>query len=169
MTETIPFTETRRFRVMRAIVGTVNPLLRTVLASPIGRGLNRALLLLEFRGRRSGRVYRTPVGFVRDGNRIVVVTSPTYRWWRNVVDGADVRVRLGGAWHAARAELITPDDPRYDEVLALQVRLRGPQMLRAFGVPVTDDGRLPDESRGAAANAHLVLIELEAPETAKAA
>lgn len=169
MTETTPFTQTGRFRVMRTIVGAMNPLLRAVLASPVGRGLNRALLLLEFQGRRSGRTYRTPVGFVRDGDRIVVVTSPTYRWWRNVIGGADVRVRVDGAWHAARAELITPDDPRHGEVLALQVRLRGPQMLRAFGVPVTDDGRLPDESRDTAVNAHLVLIQLEAGEAAKAA
>lgn len=169
MTESTPFTQTRRFRIMRGIVGAMNPMMRAVLASPLGRGLNRALLLLEFRGRHSGRTYRTPVGFVRDGDRVVVVTSPIYRWWRNVTGGADVRVRIDGAWHAARAELIAPDDPRYDEVLALQVHLRGPQMLRAFGVPVTDEGRLPTESRAAAANAHLVLVELRAAGTEKAA
>ena len=56
----------------------------------------------------------TPVGYVRDGDRIVIVTSPTYRWWPNFVGGADAGVprarglagrgRAGGP-HARRSAL----------------------------------------------------------------
>lgn len=54
--------------------------------------LTRNLLLLRYKGRKSGRMYTTPVGYVREGDRLVVVTSPRYSWWRNVVGGAEVSV-----------------------------------------------------------------------------
>ncbi|MEJ7749120.1 MAG: nitroreductase/quinone reductase family protein, partial [Candidatus Limnocylindrales bacterium] len=105
-----------------------------------------------------------PVGYAREGDRVAVVTSPAYRWWRNVVEPAAVQVRLDGRWHEGVARLVPVDDPIYDEVVALQVRKRGPQMLRTFGVEVTDDGRIASEVRAKASDhAHLVLIELGDP------
>lgn len=101
-------------------------------------------LLLRFKGRNSGDWHRTPVGYVRDGDRIVVVTSPTYKWRKNVRQGADVEVRAGGQWYAARARAVPPRDPEFDGVLAIQVSKRGPQMLRGFGLDVDDAGHVSD-------------------------
>jgi deazaflavin-dependent oxidoreductase (nitroreductase family) len=157
-----PFTDTRRFKVMRVLVGAANPLVRAMLARGSGGPMAKAVMLLRFRGRRSGRWHTTPVGYVRDGRTIVIVTSPTYRWWRNVVGGADVEVRVDGRWRTGRARLVSPDDPHYDETVALHVDRRGPAMLRSFGVEVDEHGRVPVAARAAAAErAHLVRIELE--------
>jgi hypothetical protein len=92
---------------------------------------------------------------------VVLVTSPGYSGWRNVRDGADVDLRLDGAWQAGHARIVQPDDPAYDETLALQVAKRGPGMLRGFGVQVDDAGHVPPEAReAAAAAAHIVRVEL---------
>lgn len=155
-------TDTRAFKVMRTLVGLANPLMRRMIASRFGGPLARNILLLEFRGRRTGKPFRTPVGYVRDGDRIVIVTSPTYRWWKNVGGGAPVRVRVAEGWRTGHARVLLPDDPAYDGAVATQVGLRGPGMLRSFGVAVDDNGRLDPDARAAApSRAHIVEIALD--------
>lgn len=157
------FTETRMFRVMRRVIGAMNPLVKRLIDSSLGRPLNKQLLLLRYCGRKSGRTFTTPVGYVRDGDTVVMVTSPTYRWWPNFVGvgGADAELRLPEGWRRGRVEVVTPGDPRYDETVALQVSRRGPGMLRSFGLDVDDRGRVSAESKATAATkAHVVLVTL---------
>jgi deazaflavin-dependent oxidoreductase (nitroreductase family) len=159
-----PFTETRQFKVMRTAVGVSKPLVMAMLKRGSGGPMAKNLMLLRFRGRTSGTWYTTPVGYVREGDTVVIVTSPTYAWWRNVVGGADVDVRLDGRWRTGRARIVSPDDPEYDATVALQVSRRGPGMLRGFGVPVDDHGHVAPDGREAAGKAaHIVRVELLGP------
>lgn len=161
MAEARPFTDTRQFKIMRRVVGATNPLTRRLLDSPLAGPMAKALLLLRYQGRKSGRLVTTPVGYVRDGDRIVIVTSPTYRWWPNFVGGGEAEFRLPEGWRMGRAEVLMPDDPRYDEAVALQVAKRGPGMLRGFGVEVDDQGRMSPEGKATATDrAHVVLVTL---------
>lgn len=97
-----------------------------------------------------------------DGDRVVIVTSPSYGWWPNMVGGADVEVRLPEGWRRGRAEVLFPDDPQYAETVAFQVAKRGPGTLRGFGVDIDDAGRIASEARASATrNAHIVLVTLE--------
>ena len=162
------FTDTPQFKVMRAVMGAATPAIRWSLGRGSGGPMARSLLLLRVRGRRSGTWYTTPVGYARDGDVVVIVTSPTYTWWKNIRDGAEVDVRLDGAWRQGRARIVGPDDPAYDDTVALQVRLRGAGMLRGFGVAVGDDGVVaPADRAPGAERAHIVRVELggPAPET----
>ncbi len=155
------FTDTRMFKVMRTVVGVANPFVTRLLASRFGDRVAQALLLLEFRGRTSGKAFRTPVGYVRSGDRLVIVTSPTYRWWKNVVGGAPVRVRLPEGWRDGQARVLMPDDSAYDSAVATQVTKRGPRTLREFGVDVDDAGRIdPATKTTAPTHAHIVEILL---------
>ena len=165
-TET-PFTETRRFKVMRSVMGVANPAIKGLLGSRFAGPMGKALMLLRFTGRRSGKLYTTPVGYVRDGDSVVVVTSPTYTWWKNVRDGADVEVRLDGSWRKAHARVLPTDDPEFDRAVGIQVKGRGPGMLQGFGVAVDDDGHIPPDARADMdRKALIVLIELEPAEAA---
>ena len=155
--ETPAFVDTRRFKVMRTVIGALNPVIRRLLASRLGGRPGRALLLLRFQGRSSGRWYETPVGYVREEDRLIVITSRSYTWWRNIRDGAEIQVRAAGQWYDAHARVVPPDDPAFDELIAIQVAARGPGMLRGFGMPVDDDGRLPDGSRESATTQALVI------------
>lgn len=155
------FTDTTRFRVMRTVIGASNPFVKALLGSRFAGPLGRNVALLRFRGRKSGAWRSTPVGYVRDGDRVIVVTSPTYRWWRNVVDGAPVQIRVSGQWHEASARVLFPDDPAYDEAIRVQVGGRGTRLLRGFGIPVTDSGEVPADARAdAPKRAHIVRIDL---------
>ncbi len=161
MAETTSFAESRRFRVMRRVIGATNPIMKRLIDSPLGGPVNRQLLLLRYQGRQSGRTFTTPVGYVRNGDRVVMVTSPGYHWWHNFVGGADADLRLPDGWRQARVEIITPEDPRYDETVAFQVARRGPGMLRSFGVEVDDQGLLTPEAKATAASrAHMVMATL---------
>lgn len=68
------------------------------------------LLLLTTTGRRSGLERTQPVGYVRDGERLVVVASygglPRHpSWFLNLRDDPDVTVELGGRSISMHAEV----------------------------------------------------------------
>ena len=76
----------------------VNPFVRAVLRSPAHGLLSGHLALLSVTGRRSGRTFTVPVGYHRDGERVTIgVDWPERkRWWRNLVDGGRVEIRVAG-------------------------------------------------------------------------
>jgi F420H(2)-dependent quinone reductase len=69
-----------------------------LLRSPAHRLLSGSLLLISFRGRRSGRRFTIPVMYAeRDGTLTVFVGHPERKtWWRNLRQGAEVELRLHG-------------------------------------------------------------------------
>jgi len=87
-------------------------------------------LVIETIGRRSGRRRRIPVGFLADGDRIIVVVEDGSHaeWVRNALarDGR-LRVHLRGAWREARLHLLDTDPEewlrRMNRVHAAFVRL----------------------------------------------
>jgi hypothetical protein len=84
---------------------SVNRLVRLILHSRWHGVLSRRLLLVTVTGRRSGRTHTLPVAYTERGNvlAIRVGASTRKRWWRNVVGGAPVRVRLRGTERTGRA------------------------------------------------------------------
>jgi Protein of unknown function (DUF998)/F420H(2)-dependent quinone reductase len=92
-------------RVMRAI----NPLVSAILRSPLHGLLSQYVLLLTYTGRKSGRTYTLPVGYVRQGDAITIC-SGVHRWWRNLRGGAPVAVLLQGRRRTGRAEAIEDRD-----------------------------------------------------------
>ena len=69
-----------------------------LLRSPLHPIVSRQLTLLTVTGLRSGHDYTFPVGYRRAGDRVTIPVGWPARklWWRNLRDGAPVRLRLGG-------------------------------------------------------------------------
>ena len=82
-----------------------NPVMRRILESPIHWPWSGWFAVLTWTGRRSGRAYSTPIAYVREGSTVWVTTGD--RWWRNLVDGAPVRIRVAGRWRDARGTPVT--------------------------------------------------------------
>ncbi|HEV7418700.1 MAG TPA: nitroreductase family deazaflavin-dependent oxidoreductase [Mycobacterium sp.] len=68
----------------------------------IGAGFRKPVptLLLEHRGRKSGKTFTVPLLFVRDGDDVVIVASQGGRlenpqWYHNLVAAPDVHVQIG--------------------------------------------------------------------------
>lgn len=53
----------------------VNPVVATLLRSPASRLLDANLLLVRYRGRRTGRELELPVGYIREGDRFLVIVG----------------------------------------------------------------------------------------------
>ena len=72
----------RRTRIMRA----VNVPMRAALSLPFATPLSGNLMLIAYTGRKSGKAYRQPVSYVRDGD--VLLTPGGGRWTLNLAGGA---------------------------------------------------------------------------------
>lgn len=83
----------------------------------IGAGFRKPVptLLLDHRGRKSGRTFTTPLLYVTDGPDVVVVASqgglPRHpQWYRNLVAHPDTEIQIGGRRRAVRARTASPDE-----------------------------------------------------------
>jgi deazaflavin-dependent oxidoreductase (nitroreductase family) len=124
----------RRARIMSA----VNVPMRAALSLPFATPLSGNLMLIAYTGRKSGKAYRQPVSYVRDGD--VLLTPGGGRWTLNLADGRPIRIRLRGRWHPARAELVT--DPAEVEQLLGVIAEKNPRATRFIPIPRQAGGRL---------------------------
>jgi deazaflavin-dependent oxidoreductase (nitroreductase family) len=96
-----------------------NVFVKLILRSPLHGLLSKNTLLIAVTGRRSGRQYTTPVNYVRDGERITVISQMERTWWKNLRGGAQVTVLLRGQTLTGTATAITNDDrPIADDLVA---------------------------------------------------
>jgi hypothetical protein len=86
-----------------------NRLLLALLRSPAGRLLGRRLAVVEYTGRRTGRVNHLVVIYVIDGTqvRIDVAMAQDKTWWRNFEEPRPLRLRLAGTDHEALAHVVS--------------------------------------------------------------
>ena len=61
------------------LITLMNPVVRSFLASPLHKVADSSFLVLHVIGRRTGRRYDIPVGFLRLGDRLIVVTQHAWR------------------------------------------------------------------------------------------
>ncbi|HEY1624352.1 MAG TPA: hypothetical protein VGG16_11190 [Streptosporangiaceae bacterium] len=147
----------RRARVMRA----VNVPMRAVLGLPVPTPLGANLMLVCYTGRKSGKQYRQPVSYVRDGE--VLVTPGGGRWTLNMTGGRPVRIRLRGRDVAARPEVVT--EPAEVESLIGVIAEKNPRAARFIPIPRLPDGRLDPDTLGAALRHGFCVVRwhLDAP------
>jgi hypothetical protein len=85
-------TSVRDAKAPAALLFFMNPIMRVLLRTPLGRFIPFALL--RFLGRKSGRAYAIPAGLhVVDGARVVSTPAP---WRANFRDGIPVTVHHRG-------------------------------------------------------------------------
>src|SRR3984893_9192727 len=63
-----------------------------IIQSPLHALMSSKYAMIEFSGRKTGRTYKTPIAYVRDGNQLLMSTDSP--WHRNLAGGAQVRMRL---------------------------------------------------------------------------
>lgn len=124
----------RRARRMRIL----NVPMRAGLSLPFPTPLSRRLMLAYLTGRRTGRHYRQPLSYVRDGDQLL--TPGGGRWTSNVVDGRPVLLKVGGRDRTARPEFIR--DPGRVETLLDTIAQASPSTARFVPLPRTAEGRL---------------------------
>ena len=63
------------------------------------------IMVLTFRGRKSGKEYTFPIGYMQEGSDLICY-SP-FGWWTNLEGGVPVAVTLRGQRMAGRADVCT--------------------------------------------------------------
>lgn len=87
----------------------INPPVRWLLRSPFHRVMSGNTLLLEFRGRKSGRPLSTPISYHEADGVAHCFTSKQFGWWRNLREGRSVHVTVKGKRWQAQPTLETTD------------------------------------------------------------
>jgi hypothetical protein len=124
----------------------VNVPMRAILSLPFPTPLSRNLMLVRYTGRKTGRVYRQPLSYARDG--AALLTPGGGRWTLNMGDGRPVRIRLRGRDVAARPELVR-EPGEVERLLDVIVR-ENPAAARFIPLPRQADGRLEPTALAAA-------------------
>ncbi len=109
-------------RTAASVMRVMNLVPTAILRSPAHWLMSRDTLLLTFTGRRSRRRYTVPVVYYQRNTELLVTTDSG--WWRNLVGGADVVVRLHGHDQTARA--VADPDPRQVSVVLEEMVRRYP-------------------------------------------
>jgi hypothetical protein len=124
----------------------VNVPMRVVLGLPVPTPLSGRLMLVFLTGRKTGRSYRQPVSYVRQGT--MLLTPGGGKWKLNLVDGRPERIRLRGRDVLARPEIIGDID-EIDRLLATMAEAN-PMVSKFVGIPRGPDGRFDRERLAAA-------------------
>jgi len=128
----------RRARIMRA----ANVPMRALLSLPFATPISANLMLVYYTGRKTGKAYRQPVSYVRDGDTLL--TPGGGRWTLNLAGGRPVRLRLRGREVAARADLVS-DAAEVERLLGV-ITTKNPTAGRFIPMPRRPDGSLEPEA-----------------------
>jgi hypothetical protein len=129
-------------RPPKALYKIINPTLKAVLHSPLHSRISNRLIVLRFKGRKSGKQFSIPVAYVLSGNTIRLATQSP--WYKNFAGGAPVEVRLRGQERNGVAELISDEAGLREH---FQVMLPdSPQLSQIIGVILNQDGTVNEES-----------------------
>ena len=119
-----------------AVMSRLNPLIVAILRTPVLHWLlSPGLMLVRVTGRRSGRRYRIPVGYQRDGDDLIVLVSRARKkqWWRNYREARKTEIRLRGRDRQGEAVVIAPGSAEFDHQIERSLA-RMPRMASVFGV-----------------------------------
>lgn len=142
-----------------------NPLVRLILSSPFHGLLSQSLVLLSYRGRKSGKRYNLPVDYAQSGDTVWILPgSPQQKtWWRNLRGGAPVEILFRGERRKGQATLLEGkrDAAAIAQGLALYFN-RFPASSRLHAIHRSPEGTFdPAELNRAAQDLVLVRVQLQ--------
>jgi hypothetical protein len=137
----------------------VNPVIRTVLRSPLHGLVSGNIAILHFTGRKSGRALSTPLSYTRDGGVVRLLSSQNTRWWHNFRGAdADVELQMAGERHAGMAHLLEGDSEELRSgVTRFLTQL--PRDAKVYGIKL-DRNKQPIPENLAEKAPELILVEI---------
>ena len=100
-------------------------------------------MLITVTGCKTGKKYTTPVGYYRDGDSLWVISSRDRTWWRNLIGGADVEMRIRGKDVTGFAEAILDEEDVAAQVMEYVRHI--PMSAKALGVRIEDESPNPED------------------------
>lgn len=140
-----------------ALLRAVNPLLGFLLKTPLAGPLRKQLMVLNFKGRKSGRQFTIPVSaHTVDGTLYAMAGAA---WKNNFRDGADADVLHGGKTTKMRGEIVTDATATVD-LFHRAAESYGPKRAQTMmGLKFRDD-RIPTKEEFAEAISREKLVAI---------
>ena len=82
----------------------MNNLMTFMLRSPLHGMMSKFIMLISFRGRKSGKLYTIPVGYMQQGKTVTLFTD--HNWWKNLRNNATVTLHIQGKDYQGTTEAI---------------------------------------------------------------
>jgi hypothetical protein len=132
-----------------------NPLMEWLLKSPLHGIISGNTMIIYFKGQKSGKGYHVPVGYLRNDNTLLTVSSKERTWWRNLRCGTAVTVLMRGRMLSAHG-CAFEDDANVAEGLKAYIK-ENPRMAGVFKLNVGSDGQIETESLHAAVSKRIIV------------
>jgi deazaflavin-dependent oxidoreductase (nitroreductase family) len=137
-----------------------NPAVKLLLRSPLHGLISGGVLLLSYKGRKTGKSYHVPLSYVKDEEDLLILTFKRRTWWRNLKGGAPVSVRYKGQDRKAVAEPVEDDFERIKVGFSKYIE-NNSYLSRALDVSLDEEGKPdPEELERAAQGRMMVWIRL---------
>lgn len=132
-----------------------NPIMVWILYSPLHRLLSGITMVINYTGRKSGKAYRLPIGYVRVGDSLLTTSFKRRTWWRNLRGGAEVILRLQGRDVKGRSEVIEDEQGVMEGIMACINMDR--KTARMFSLKPGENGQIDEESLRQAAKERVIV------------
>lgn len=96
--------------------------------------LGEEIMVITVAGRKTGRQYSTPIGFLRDGETVIALSRGS-NWYKNAVATGKATIEIKQQKMDVRVEAVKEQAER-ERIFALYKRERAKNFSRLFGVPV---------------------------------
>jgi hypothetical protein len=141
------------------LLRVVNPILRSVLRTPLAGPAREQMMVVSFIGRKTGRGFSIPLSAHRIDNDLYAITSAGWKY--NFRDGADAEVLHKGKTMTMRGELIS-DPAVVADLCKRAAESYGVKRAQLMMGLKFRDGRVPtvEEFREAVERDRIVAIRL---------
>lgn len=121
------------------VVTPFNPLVERLLRSRFHGFLSRALLVVSWSGRKSGKRFSIPTGYQRDGDDVVVLLSKpgAKTWWKNFRSPWPADLLIAGREQTAMGTLVPSGSDAFFRLVEKTMRAT-PFMVKQFGLESYD-------------------------------
>lgn len=138
----------------------LNKTMKFVLRSPLHRMVSKSLTLITFTGRKSGKIYTTPVSYYQKNEQVVCIFTHA-KWWANLAGGAPVTLRLCGQDVPGTAEAVVGDKQAIAVELAAHLK-QSPFDAKFYEVTFDDQGNpVREEVERAVETVVMVRVQLD--------
>jgi hypothetical protein len=137
----------------------LNPVMRTLLRSPLHWITSKNIAILHFSGRKSGRKLSTPLSYTQEGSTVRLLSSIDTLWWRNLRGGeTPVNIEIARQRLSGMAMLFEGDsEPLREGVRRFITAL--PRDAKVYGLQLDEKRKLLESSLVSIAP-RLVLVEI---------
>ncbi len=130
--------------------------MKFVLRSPLHGMVSKSITLISFTGRKSGKLYTTPVSYSQSGDLVTIFTHAS--WWKNLRGDTPVTLNLRGRELQGTAKPVAEDKEAIAAGLAEHLK-RVPSDARYYDVTYDERG-IPNKDEVEKAVQTVVMIPI---------